>query len=151
MKKRKGTVNVPSVYVILRKQGKLLFTLRENTGFMDGTYALPGGHVEENENFINAAIRETEEEVGVIIPRDKIRLAYTMHRMAANDIRLDLFFEAESWNGNPTNKEPHKHSKIAWLTPQEMAKEPIMDYQAVVLQAILEKKVYSEWGWPEPK
>lgn len=148
-KKRQGTFNVPSVYVILRKQSTILFVLREHTGFMDGTYALPSGHVEENENFIDAAIRETEEEVGVTIRRDNMRLVYTMHRMTANDIRLDLFFEAQSWEGNPVNKEPHKHAKIVWFTDKEIIKQPVMDYQSVVLQAILHGEVYREWGWPE--
>lgn len=151
MTKRKGTVNVPCVYVILRKKGKMLFVLREHTGFMDGTYCLPSGHVEEGENFVTAAIRETQEEVGVTVPRNKMKLIYTMHRMAENDIRVDLFFEADTWKGEPFNSEPHKHGDIAWFSPEEMAKKSIMDYQSAVLQAIIEGKVYSEWGWPEAK
>lgn len=148
IKPRKGTLNVPAVYVLLRKKGKILFLLREHTGFMDGTYCLPSGHVEEGESFTTAAIRETEEEVGVIVSKEKMRLVYTMHRQAANDIRVDLFFETETWTGEPVNKEPDKHGHLVWLTPEEMATKPIMDYQAAVLQAVIQGDVYSEWGWP---
>ncbi len=151
MTRRKGTLNVPSVYVILRKEGKILFVMREHTGYMDGTYCLPSGHVEEGENFITAAIRETKEEVGVTVARDNMRLLYTMHRQTEADIRVDLFFEADEWQGEPSNKEPHKHSSIAWFSLEDIVNEPIMDYQAVVLQAIIEGNAYSEWGWPEGK
>ena len=151
MTKRKGTLNVPCVYVVLRKKDKILFLLREYTGFMDGMYCLPSGHVEEGENFITAAIRETKEEVGVTVARGKMRPIYTMHRQAASDIRIDLFFEADEWQGEPSNKEPHKHSGIAWFSLKDMVKQPIMDYQATVLEAIIEGSIYSEWGWPEGK
>ena len=147
----KGTVNVPCVYVVLSKKDKILFMLREHTGFMDGSYCLPSGHVEDGENFIDAAIRETQEEVGVTVRRDKMRLIYTMHRQAANDIRVDVFFEADEWEGEPHNKEPHKHGDIEWFSVEEIAKKSIMDYQAIALQAIIEGKIYSEWGWPEAK
>lgn len=149
MKPSKGTFNVPAVYVILRKHGKILFTLREHTGFQDGTYSLPSGHVEENENALSAAVREVKEEVGVEVPLDKLKLLYTMHRMAANDVRIDFFFEATSWKGEPYNNEPHKHGPIAWFSPEEFAEKPIMDYQAVVLREVLKGEIYSEWGWPE--
>lgn len=31
--------NYPACYVILRKEDKILFVLREHTGFMDGFYS----------------------------------------------------------------------------------------------------------------
>lgn len=149
MKPRKGTLNVPSVYVILRKKGKILFVFREHTGYQDGTYCLPSGHIEENENALAAAARETEEEVGVKIPLDKLKLVYTLHRMTEKDVRVDFFFEATEWKGEPFNNEPRKHSLIAWFSPEELGQQPIMDYQAAVLAAVLKGQVYSEWGWPE--
>lgn len=146
---RKGTYNVPAAYIILRRKGKILFTLREHTGYQDGMYSLPSGHVEEGENFLAAAARETLEEVGVAVARTKLNQVHTMHRMAENDVRIDLFFEAESWEGEPYNNEPHKHGPIQWLAPEEMLQKPIMDYQQAALRAIADGKAYSEWGWPE--
>jgi ADP-ribose pyrophosphatase YjhB (NUDIX family) len=37
-----------------------------------GTYSIPKGHVEEGEDLIDAAIRETKEEIGIIIDRKDI-------------------------------------------------------------------------------
>jgi ADP-ribose pyrophosphatase YjhB (NUDIX family) len=53
----RGTTNVPSCYVLVRDGDKILFVLREHTGFMDGKYSLPAGHVEEGERFTQAAAR----------------------------------------------------------------------------------------------
>jgi 8-oxo-dGTP diphosphatase len=61
----RGTANIPSCYTLIREGDKALFVLRENTGYMDGKYSLPAGHVEAGESFIQAAIRETFEEVGL--------------------------------------------------------------------------------------
>lgn len=44
-----GTTNVPEVTVLIRKDKKILFVLRQNTGYADGTYAMPGGHVDPDE------------------------------------------------------------------------------------------------------
>lgn len=149
MTKRKGTLNVPCVYVVLRQKGNILFTFREHTGFQDGTYSLPSGHIEDGENALAAAVREVSEEVGVTVNPQHLKLIYTMHRMSEKDVRIDFFFETTKWQGEPFNNEPHKHGDIAWFTPEELQTKPLMDYQAVVLQAIPGGNVYSEWGWPE--
>ena len=36
------------------------------------SYGPPKGHVEENESFINAAIRETKEEIGIMVDPDNL-------------------------------------------------------------------------------
>lgn len=63
----RGTTHIPEVSVLIRKGDKILFVLRTNTGWMDGFYALPGGHLEADENFTNAGVREAHEEVGITI------------------------------------------------------------------------------------
>lgn len=143
----KGTLNIPAVYVILRKNGKILFTFREHTGFMDGTFSLPSGHVEDNENILAAAARETAEEVGVTVPLTALKHAHTIHRKTDKDVRVDVFFIADEWDGEPFNNEPHKHGDIAWFTFDELESQPIMDYQAVALGLIKQGIPYSEWGW----
>jgi 8-oxo-dGTP diphosphatase len=113
----KGTINIPSVYILLRKQGKVLCVLRENTGFCDGQYAVPSGHVEDDETFKQAACREAMEEVGVRIRPEDLVYKLTVHRKAAKDVRIDVWFEALSWTGVPQNAEPQRHAKIEWLDP----------------------------------
>ena len=58
-----------SVNLILKKDESILLMRRFNTGWNDGKYALMGGHVEDNENPIDAVIREANEELGLILKR----------------------------------------------------------------------------------
>ena len=54
-------------FVIFERDGKMLLARRFNTGYADGFYQMPSGHVEEHEYPSEAAIREIKEEVGVDI------------------------------------------------------------------------------------
>jgi len=73
---------VPAVYVIFQREGKVLLLKRANTGYMDGLYSLPAGHVDGDEPAVLAAVREAQEEVAVTLTRDSLRLAHVMHRQA---------------------------------------------------------------------
>ncbi len=50
--------------VILEKDGKILLIRRANTGWRDGEYGFPAGHVEANETFLETCVHETKEEGG---------------------------------------------------------------------------------------
>ena len=54
---------VPAVYLILERDNKILIARRANTGYEDGNYQVPAGHVEEAELPTEAVIREAKEEV----------------------------------------------------------------------------------------
>ena len=56
---------VPASYLVLIKGGKILLQRRFNTGYMDGKYSLPAGHVDEGESFGKCIAREAKEEIGV--------------------------------------------------------------------------------------
>jgi 8-oxo-dGTP diphosphatase len=134
--------------MVFERDGEVLFLLRENTGYKDGEYGLPSGRVEDNESFSAGAIRETQEEVGLTLGPKNMRHLHTMHRFSDlnNDVRVDVFFAVDNWEGEPKNAEPHKHSELAWL---ELNKLPdnVMDYVAYALKQIAQGKTYSEFGW----
>jgi len=143
----KGTTQVPSVYVLLRRGGKLAFVLRTHTGFMDGAYSLPAGHVEDGETFREAAIREAFEETGVKVNIDDLKYLHTMQRNRGDHVRVDVFFEAAKWEGEPTNAEPELHGELTWFLADGLPYEDIMDYQGEALRQIAAGKQYSEFGW----
>jgi len=82
---------IVSVYGFFIKSNKILLLRRWNTGYEDGNYGLPAGHVEDEESITFAACREINEETGVIIRPKDITLVHIMHRKE-KDIRADLFF-----------------------------------------------------------
>src|SRR5690349_14744195 len=92
---------VPAVYVLFERDGKLLLLRRANTGYMDGKYSLPSGHLDGDEPAVSAAAREAEEEVGMRLTPEQLELALTLHRKASegDHERIDLFFHAKDFSG----------------------------------------------------
>lgn len=133
-------------YVLFRKDGKVAFVLRENTGWMDGYYGLPSGKVEKNEPYLTAAIREAKEEVGAIIATDDLKPLLTIHRKAVESDWVDIYFEATAWSGELSNTEPDKHSELTWLDPDNLP-ENVIDAVRFALEKIAAGKTYAEFGW----
>jgi 8-oxo-dGTP diphosphatase len=150
MSKGALTANFPAVYMLVEENRKLLFVLRTNTGFMDGFYSLPAGRVEPAEAFRAAAIRETNEEVGVIVAPEDARQVYVQQRYSGPEtIWVDMFFKAEKWSGTPANTAPQEHGEIAWFDIDNLPEDKIMDYQLAGLKAIARGETYGEFNWPQ--
>lgn len=116
LKVRTGAV--PAVYLIIPDgHGRVLMMLREGTGYMDGMWDLPSGHIEPGELPKKAAVRETKEEVGLTVKQRDIDLVHTSYRPKHDqtDNRIDLVFEATRYRGTPRICEPDKCAKIAWI------------------------------------
>jgi ADP-ribose pyrophosphatase YjhB (NUDIX family) len=49
---------IAAVYLVLIKNNKILLLRRHNTGYFDGYYSLPAGHVEKEETLIKALLEK---------------------------------------------------------------------------------------------
>lgn len=109
---------IPAVYIFLVKDSKILLSRRFNTGYEDGNYQVPAGHVEEGELPIEALIRETKEEIGVEINPENLKIVHVSCRPKHDktDNRIDLFFKTEKWRGEIINIEPHKCDDLRWFS-----------------------------------
>lgn len=103
-----------SVYIILIEDDKVLLLRRANTGYEDGKYGLPSGHVEGGETARQATCREALEEAGVKIDPEDLKFSHAMHRLQSDE-RIDFFFVAEKWEGEPKNMEPEKCDDLSWF------------------------------------
>src|SRR5258708_18688900 len=103
---------VIDVHLILRKRNKILLLKRQNTGYEDGSYHLPAGHMDGNERVKRALIRESKEEVGISIDESNVRLVHIMHSLT-NSERMAFFFEVQKWTVEVANMEPEKCSELA--------------------------------------
>ena len=117
---RKYYTVVISSYVIFQQNGRVLLTRRYNTGYRDGEYSLPAGHIEENEFATAAAIREAREEVGAEIRPEDLVPAHIMHRHCGDHERIDFFFTAKTWTGKITNTEPDRCDNIGWFALEQL-------------------------------
>jgi len=93
-----------SVFLILKKQGQILLSLRQNTGYADGHWAFPAGHVEWGEPATLGMIREAKEELGIEISPEELKVLHVMHGKT-NRIDVAIFFECCKWRGEIANQE----------------------------------------------
>lgn len=96
-----------NTYLILEQAGKILLSLRKNTGYLDGFYSLVAGHVEQGEAGTAGMCREALEEIGIIIYPNHLKTMLTMHRKSNRD-NIDLFMHCATWQNEIINAEPHK-------------------------------------------
>lgn len=113
---------VPAAYLLIEKDGKLLVARRCNTGYEDGVYQVPAGHIEEGELPTDAAIREAKEEVGIDLIKGDFELAHISYRPKHDETgdRVDFFFKVKSWKGEVINTEPEKCDDLKWVLPTEL-------------------------------
>ncbi len=132
---------VPAAYVFLLRDGaagpEVLLQLRSGTGYMDDHWAAAAaGHVERGETAYDAAHREALEEIGV---RDlALEFVTSMHRTQggeAIDERIDFFFTARSWIGEPRILEQAKCAELRWCRLDALP-EPVVPHERAVLDAI---------------
>jgi len=137
---------IPSVYLILIKDNKILLSRRYNTGFCDGEYSFPAGHLEGNETFREALIREIEEEIGVKLNLKDIMLVHVMNRKVPKEERVDFFFTTKRWKGEPKIMEPHKCDDLGWFSLSNLP-DNVIPYIRQAINCVLDNKFYSEFGW----
>ncbi|MFD6096131.1 NUDIX domain-containing protein [Nocardiopsis flavescens] len=133
--------------VLFRGDGRVLLGERQNTGFQDGRYAIPGGGLEPGESVAQGAARELFEEVGVTVDPDTLHCAHvTHHRSARGATRIGFFFTAPRWEGTPVNREPHLCSRLTWEDPDDLPENTI-PFAADVIARIRRGEPFSAHGW----
>ena len=101
------------VHVLLERDGRVLLMRRAGTGFFDGLYSLPGGHVEPGESVRQAAVRELFEETGVRLEGVALQMLGVVHRLSDTN-RIDFFIQAAEFSGEPEICEPSKCDDLRW-------------------------------------
>jgi 8-oxo-dGTP diphosphatase len=103
-----------TVHLFFIRENKVLLARRLNTGYRDGEYSVPAGHLDGEETVVAAAAREAEEEVGVRIEAGDISFSSVMHRIEGDE-RVDFFVCIQKWQGEIVNAEPDKCDDLRWV------------------------------------
>ncbi len=118
---------VGSVYLLLVRDNKILLLRRFQTGFEDGNYGLPAGHMDGGETAREACTREVQEEIGIVVKPEDLHVVQVMHRKGGHDERIDFFMTAEAYTGEVKNCEPHECDDLSWFAldtlPENMVEE----------------------------
>lgn len=109
------------VLVVVPHEGRYLIVEER-----DGTFYLPAGRVENGENLIAAAIRETAEEAGIMIGLRGL-LGFD-HEWSEPRQRMRMRFAFVGYPAmlTPPKRHPDEHSRgAAWLTKEELGRLPL--------------------------
>lgn len=137
--------SIVDVHLLLVQDGQILLGERQNTGYEDGKYHLPAGHLEDGESIVGALVREAEEELGIVINPADAKLAHLMHHRS-NEGRIATFFEVTRWQGEPANKEPAKCAKLQWFD-LDLLPDNIIPYAQHAIHEYTAGTVLSLYGW----
>lgn len=135
------------VHVVLEgADGKVLLMRRAGTGFFDGLYSLPGGHVEHGESVRATAVRELAEELGLVLEVQDVDVLGVVHRRSDTN-RIDFIVRARRWRGVPSILEPDKCDDLLW-SDRQCLPEATVPYVREAL-ARQEGQWIFESGWGE--
>ena len=140
--------SVVDVHVILRRGGRILLLRRAGDTYASGQLCLPSGHMEEGESVLAAAVRETLEETGITLNPGTLRHVLSIHQRnpGARHARIGFAFTPRTWDGEPVNTEPHKHSELVWVLPSALPPDTV-DYAAAVITAVEHGLTFTLNGW----
>jgi 8-oxo-dGTP diphosphatase len=138
---------VVAVHLFFLRDDRVLLLRRLNTGWGDGSYSVPAGHVDAGETVTEAAVREAREEIGVSLRPQDVRVVHVMNRKS-DDERIDFFLLVESWTGEIVNQEPDKCDDLRWF-PVLSLPGNLISYVREGLENSRKGVLYSEYGWGE--
>ncbi len=134
-----------TIHMFFLRGNKILLIRRFQTGYMDGHYSVPAGHLDGGESVRAAAVREAREEVGVQIDPAAIRLAGVFHRLNGEE-RVDFFVHVLEWNGEPVNAEPGKCNDIRWADGKNLPENTI-PYVRKAIENYRAGVMFEEFEW----
>lgn len=134
-----------TVHLFFFQENQILLSRRFNTGFRDGEYSVPAGHLDGNETVIAAGIREAEEEIGIKIEASDMVFSSVMHRIE-KDERVDFFIHIHKWQGEPFNAEPDKCDDLRWADVDQLPANTI-PYVRQALRNHLSGIQFDEYGF----
>lgn len=137
---------VVAAHLFFVSEGRVLLLRRANTGYEDGNYSVPAGHLDGGETVTSAAIREAREETGLELLPANLEHALVMHRKAGDDERIDFFLRVSAWTEDPQNCEPGKCDELSWHRLDALP-ENMVPYVRKGIEAWLQGRRYVEFGW----
>ena len=109
-----------TVLCLIEDDNKILLQNRVKKDW--GGYALPGGHVEAGESFVDAVIREMKEETGLTVVAP--RLVGVKQFPIENGRYVVLLFKATKWEGTLVSSD---EGQMEWIEYDQLSKINTVD------------------------
>ncbi|HEY5157740.1 MAG TPA: NUDIX domain-containing protein [Anaerolineales bacterium] len=134
-----------TVHMFFIHGDQILLSRRYQTGYMDGHYSVPAGHLDGQESVRMAGVREAHEEIGVQVDPADMDFAGVFHRREADE-RVDFFIHVKKWVGQPVNAEPDKCDKLIWAKLDTLPEKTI-PYIRKAIENFRMGILFEEFGW----
>ncbi len=122
-----GTTPTPKLMVrLILEQDDHVVALKRRKK-IGGGYGLVGGTVCKNESLKDALVRETFEEIGVMLDKDMLQLVHVMQRFKkiTQTVSMVFFFRYHAKPQTLSVREANKFKEVVWLPlnnlPQNMS------------------------------
>ncbi len=133
------------VHILLRRErpSPQVFLLRRaGTGFLDGYYALPGGHVQAGELPLAAAARECIEETACV-PTELTPVCVMPYR-SAGQVGMNLIYQCQQFTGSPSIAEPESADVALWANETALP-QPSVGWIGSLLDMVRSGRWYREF------
>jgi 8-oxo-dGTP pyrophosphatase MutT (NUDIX family) len=134
-----------TVHLFFFRGDEILLLRRFNTGYRDGEYSVPAGHLDGGETVMAAAAREAGEEVGVRIDPLALSFSSVMHRNEGEE-RIDFFVHVPKWEGELFNAETDKCDELRWTCVNALPAN-IIPYVRRAIENHQGGVRFDEFGW----
>ena len=123
-----------AVYMIIKNEkGEVLFQRRWGSKLWPNFLGLPAGHLDKEENAIDALTREAKEELDIDINSNDIEDTFVVNRINKNlKPYYDVYFVIKNYGGIIKINEPNKCQELKWINLEELP-EDIIGFERVAL------------------
>lgn len=108
--------------ILINSKNEILFTVRnKNDNFEPGKYCLPGGHIEEDEEPISAAVRELEEETGISLKESQVQPCGQYF-----DRKSHINYFCAHYDGDPVVLDEREQQQFEWVSIDDVNDKPLL-------------------------
>jgi len=132
-----------AIFVICRNdKNEVLLERRENTGYLDGYWDFPSGHVETGEGLREAAIRELKEETDLDSLIEDMKLVH-IEQFFVDEDYVNYTFHVRKFTGQPKIMEPDKCGDLEWFAIDDLPTKCVNNVRANEAAGFSDELTYS--------
>lgn len=107
--------------------GEIILLLRQTHKRQANTWGIPGGKVDQGEDILIAAGRETYEETGIIVPEEAVKFFKTIYVQYDDYDFIYHMFHMEFKTKPEIKISEEEHQKAEWKTPIDAFGLPLIE------------------------